>query len=212
MSRRPRVAKWSTEVVRLARSGLRRCRRFNLLQVRPIRQDASTSFHSHVSACTAGCKALSTPWSSRFITFGRSCAFLANGCNLWRGSIGAPFGFGLSADTIAPTLLGRCNCTAILNEGMGPDATTRGDTTEFCHISVLEHWAGCAYYPSMDDTPTRDITPAGWLEALAESDADLAAGRIVSGDVVMRDLKDSLDRLDAKASAKRLARKDSRRR
>jgi hypothetical protein len=64
----------------------------------------------------------------------------------------------------------------------------------------------------MDDTPTRDITPAGWLEALAESDADLAAGRIVSGDVVMRDLKDSLDRLDAKASAKRLARKDSRRR
>jgi hypothetical protein len=64
----------------------------------------------------------------------------------------------------------------------------------------------------MDDTPTRDIAPAGWLEALAESDADLAAGRIISGDVVMRDLKDSLARLEAKAAAKKLARKDSRRR
>jgi len=54
----------------------------------------------------------------------------------------------------------------------------------------------------MDDTPTTSIAPAGWLEALAESDADLAAGRIVSGDVVLRDLKDSLARLEAKAAAR----------
>ena len=53
--------------------------------------------------------------------------------------------------------------------------------------------------------------PADWLEALAESDADLAAGRIASGDVVLRELKDSLARLEAKA-ATRPARKETRRR
>ena len=53
--------------------------------------------------------------------------------------------------------------------------------------------------------------PAGSLEALAEGDADLAAGRIVPGDVVLRDLKDSLARLEAKAAA-RPARTDTRRR
>lgn len=46
-----------------------------------------------------------------------------------------------------------------------------------------------------DNLPT---APADWLEALAESDADLAAGRIVPGEVVLRDLKDSLARLEAK--------------
>ena len=61
----------------------------------------------------------------------------------------------------------------------------------------------------MDDNPVS--TPAAWLEALAESDADMAAGRIVSGDVVLRDLKDSLARLEAKA-ATRPARKDTRHR
>jgi hypothetical protein len=59
-----------------------------------------------------------------------------------------------------------------------------------------------------DNLPT---APADWLEALAESDADLAAGRIVPGEVVLRDLKDSLARLEAKAAANP-ARKDTRRR
>ena len=45
--------------------------------------------------------------------------------------------------------------------------------------------------------------PAGWRAALAESDADLAAGRIVSSDVVLRDLRDSLARLETKAATKR---------
>jgi hypothetical protein len=63
----------------------------------------------------------------------------------------------------------------------------------------------------MDDTPTPSIAPAGWLEVLAESDADLAAGRIVPGDVVMRDLRDSLARLEAKAAARK-ASKNTRRR
>jgi hypothetical protein len=63
----------------------------------------------------------------------------------------------------------------------------------------------------MNDTPTHSIAPAEWLDALAESDADLAAGRTVPGDAVLRDLKDSLARLEAKAAA-RPAREDTRRR
>jgi hypothetical protein len=63
----------------------------------------------------------------------------------------------------------------------------------------------------MDNPPTPAVAPAGWLEALAESDADLAAGRIVPGDVVMRDLRDGLARVEAKAAA-RTTRKDTPRR
>jgi hypothetical protein len=63
----------------------------------------------------------------------------------------------------------------------------------------------------MDDTPTSSVAPADWLEVLAESDADLAAGRIVPGDVVMRDLRDGLARLEAKAAARKVS-KNTRRR
>jgi transcriptional regulator with XRE-family HTH domain len=63
----------------------------------------------------------------------------------------------------------------------------------------------------MDDIPTPPVAPEGWLEALAASDADLAAGRIVPGEVVLRDLKDSLARLEAKA-ADPVARRAARRR
>jgi len=55
----------------------------------------------------------------------------------------------------------------------------------------------------MDDNPNAVIAPAGWLEVLAESDADLAAGRIVPGDEVMRDLRESLARLEAKTAARK---------
>jgi hypothetical protein len=79
------------------------------------------------------------------------------------------------------------------------------------NIIGLESPAGCAYSLLMDDAQTPAIAPAGWLEALAESEADLAAGRIVPGDVVMRDLRESLARLEAKAATK-TARKDTRRR
>lgn len=63
----------------------------------------------------------------------------------------------------------------------------------------------------MDDTPTPATAPASLLEALAESEADLAAGRIVAGDVVVRDLRDGLARLESKAAAK-TARKNTPRR
>jgi hypothetical protein len=53
----------------------------------------------------------------------------------------------------------------------------------------------------MDDAPTPAIAPPEWLEVLAESNADIAAGRIVPGEVVQQMLRDSLARLEAKAAA-----------
>jgi hypothetical protein len=44
--------------------------------------------------------------------------------------------------------------------------------------------------------------PSDWLAALEESEADVVAGRIVSGESVIRDLRASLARLEAKAEAK----------
>jgi hypothetical protein len=50
----------------------------------------------------------------------------------------------------------------------------------------------------MDDNPTRTSAPAGWLEILEESEAELAAGLTVPGDVVRQMLRDSLARLEAR--------------
>jgi hypothetical protein len=54
------------------------------------------------------------------------------------------------------------------------------------------------YPPRMDhdDTTPRPV-PVGWLEAMAESDADLAAGRIVPAAVVHAELCASIARLEA---------------
>jgi len=49
----------------------------------------------------------------------------------------------------------------------------------------------------MDDNPTFPPAPAGWLEALARSEAQLAAGQIVSGDEIMRELRESIAQLEA---------------
>jgi hypothetical protein len=59
----------------------------------------------------------------------------------------------------------------------------------------------------MNDTPHAAGPPPDWLEVLAESDADLAAGRIVPGDVVMRDFRDGLARLEEQAAAAKRVRK-----
>ncbi|MCB8876688.1 hypothetical protein [Acidisoma silvae] len=56
----------------------------------------------------------------------------------------------------------------------------------------------------MDKSP--DTAPADWLAVLEESDADIAAGRVVAGDTVMRDLKDGIVRLENKLSAGRAKR------
>ncbi len=48
------------------------------------------------------------------------------------------------------------------------------------------------------DTPTNLDAPADWLEALAESEAELAAGQTVPGDEIMRELHESIARLEAR--------------
>ena len=51
----------------------------------------------------------------------------------------------------------------------------------------------------MDDTPTP--VPAEWLEVLAESEAQLAAGQTVRATEVMRGLRDGIARLEDKQAA-----------
>ena len=55
------------------------------------------------------------------------------------------------------------------------------------------------YHPGMDkdDDAPRPV-PAEWLEAMDESDADLAAGRIVPLAIVQADLRASIARLNAR--------------
>jgi len=56
-----------------------------------------------------------------------------------------------------------------------------------------------AYSLPMDDTPHPLNAPPGWAEALDESLAELAAGvPTVPGEVVRRDLLDSIARMEAK--------------
>jgi hypothetical protein len=50
----------------------------------------------------------------------------------------------------------------------------------------------------MDDNSPPTAAPVGWLEILEESEAELAAGLTVPGEVVRQMLRDSLARLEAK--------------
>jgi hypothetical protein len=59
-----------------------------------------------------------------------------------------------------------------------------------------------AYYPFMADTPHSTQAPAGWLEALERSEAQIAAGETVLGEEVMRGLYESIARLEAKHAGK----------
>jgi len=54
----------------------------------------------------------------------------------------------------------------------------------------------------MDNTRPPATAPAGWLEALTESEAQLAAGQIVDGEEVMRELDACIAELEAKPTAK----------
>jgi hypothetical protein len=48
-----------------------------------------------------------------------------------------------------------------------------------------------------------DNLPAGWAEALAESEADLMAGNIVSADIVRQELRDSIAAQEGKLMGSR---------
>ena len=55
----------------------------------------------------------------------------------------------------------------------------------------------------MDDTPQRiGAAPAEWAEILAESEAEADSGLSVPGEVVRRELRDSIARLEAKAAGR----------
>lgn len=56
----------------------------------------------------------------------------------------------------------------------------------------------------MDDVVNEILSPDGWFAVLAESEADIAAGRIVPGEEVMRDLRESLARLETSAPVRTL--------
>jgi hypothetical protein len=53
----------------------------------------------------------------------------------------------------------------------------------------------------VEKAPDTDPT-ASWLEILEESEADLAAGRIVSGEEVLRGLREALARIEAQIAAR----------
>ena len=47
-----------------------------------------------------------------------------------------------------------------------------------------------------DNADGKRQAPAGWLEALERSQADLAAGRTVDGSVIMARLRQTLDEME----------------
>jgi hypothetical protein len=69
----------------------------------------------------------------------------------------------------------------------------------------LEKRARATYPLPMDDTPHRtQAVPAGWLEALAESEAELDAGvATVPAELVHQQIHDSIARMRAKRADER---------
>lgn len=54
----------------------------------------------------------------------------------------------------------------------------------------------------MDETPRPKMpAPAGWLEILAESEAEADAGLFVDGAVILRELDESIARMEASQTA-----------
>jgi hypothetical protein len=63
----------------------------------------------------------------------------------------------------------------------------------------------------MNDAPEPAVAHAGWLEALAESEAELAAGLTVPAEVVHQRIRESIARIEAKRAATPLRETTSRR-
>lgn len=53
----------------------------------------------------------------------------------------------------------------------------------------------------MDDTLKNNRAPSEWLAALDRADAQYAAGDLVSGDDIMRELHETIARMEAKRAA-----------
>jgi hypothetical protein len=56
------------------------------------------------------------------------------------------------------------------------------------------------YIPAMADhpDPIAQTPPQAWIDALARADADVAAGRTVSGDGIMHRLRQTLAEMEAR--------------
>jgi hypothetical protein len=65
----------------------------------------------------------------------------------------------------------------------------------------LERGTECAYLPLMVNSVDEHEIPAGWLESLAISEAQLAAGQTVPAEAVRQRILDSIARLEAGQSS-----------
>ena len=54
----------------------------------------------------------------------------------------------------------------------------------------------------MDDSAIPTMPPDEWLDALARSEAELASGQIVPGELVHQKLRESIARIEAKQGAR----------
>jgi hypothetical protein len=70
-------------------------------------------------------------------------------------------------------------------------------------MAALELRSVWAYSLPMDGNPNPTTVPAGWLEALAESEAEAEAGLFVPGEVVRQGLLDSIARMEGKAAGRK---------
>jgi hypothetical protein len=64
---------------------------------------------------------------------------------------------------------------------------------------MLEQRYGRPYVAPMDDTPRHDAA-GEWAEILAESEAEVEAGLFVSGDEIIRELHESIVRMEKRSA------------
>jgi hypothetical protein len=96
-----------------------------------------------------------------------------------------------------------------LRTNLGADSLPPPQGFDRERFIALERRAACAYSASMNDTP-RHKRPADrdppmpsepeLLASLARSEAEFASGLLVSGDEVLRELDESIARMEAKRS------------
>lgn len=67
-------------------------------------------------------------------------------------------------------------------------------------MTALENPKPATYVRAMDKLIRDGMPPQEWLDVLAESEADLAAGRVVQMDAVLRDLDEAIARLEAQGA------------
>ena len=111
---------------------------------------------------------------------------------------------GSSAAVAAPRPApGRCGDLAVSSIQARQRGTSRprglaGIVAAGVQIRLLD-MAPMLYHPAMDqDNDAPRPPPAGWLESLERSEAQLAAGQVVSAAAVRQQLRDSIARMEAR--------------